>query len=31
LYERGLQALRTSDDDSEFPSAPMAITLSRKH
>ena len=31
LYERGLQALRTSDDDSEFPSTPLAITLKRKH
>ena len=30
LYERGLQALRTSDDDAEYPSAPMAITLSKK-
>lgn len=27
LYERGLQALRTSDDDAEYPSAPMVITL----
>ena len=27
LYERGVQALRTSDDDAEFPSSPMVITL----
>ena len=31
LYERGIQALRTSDDDAEYPSAPMVITLSNKH
>ena len=29
LYERGLQALRTSDDDSEYPSAPMVISLTK--
>ena len=30
LYQRGLEALRTSDDDSEYPSSPLTITLSSK-
>jgi hypothetical protein len=30
LYQRGLDALRTSDDDSEYPSSPLTITLSSK-
>jgi hypothetical protein len=30
LYQRGVDGLRTSDDDSEYPSSPMTITLSTK-
>ena len=30
LYDRGLASLRASDDDSEYPSAPLSITLSLK-
>ena len=30
LYERGLASLRASDDDSEYPSSPMSITLSTR-
>jgi len=30
LYQRGLEALRGSDDDSEYPSSPLTITLSSK-
>lgn len=30
LYDRGLASLRASDDDSEYPSSPMSITLSTR-
>ena len=30
LYDRGLTSLRASDDDSEYPSSPMSITLSTR-
>ena len=30
LYDRGLASLRASDDDSEYPSSPMSITLSKR-
>lgn len=30
LYDRGLSSLRSSDDDSEYPSSPMSITLSTR-
>jgi len=30
LYDRGLASLRASDDDSEYPSSPMSITISTR-
>jgi hypothetical protein len=30
LYDRGLASLRASDDDAEYPSSPMSITLSTR-
>lgn len=30
LYDRGLASLRASDDDGEYPSSPMSITLSTR-
>lgn len=30
LYDRGLASLRASDDDSEYPSSPMSITLATR-
>src|SRR6056300_1771249 len=30
LYQRGVDSLRASDDDSEYPSSPMSITLSTR-
>lgn len=30
LYDRGLQALRASDEDAEYPASPMRITLSTR-
>lgn len=30
MYDRGLASLRASDDDSEYPSSPMSITLSTR-
>ena len=30
LYDRSLSSLRASDDDSEYPSSPMSITLSTR-
>jgi hypothetical protein len=30
MYDRGLQSLRASDDDSEYPASPMRITLSTR-
>ena len=30
LYDRGLQSLRASDDDAEYPASPMRITLSTR-
>jgi len=29
LYDRGLASLRASDDDSEYPSSPMVISLTK--
>jgi hypothetical protein len=30
LYDRGVASLRASDDDAEYPSSPMSITLSTR-
>ena len=30
LYDRGVASLRASDDDGEYPSSPMSITLSTR-
>jgi len=30
LYQRGVDSLTRSDDDAEYPSSPMTITLSMR-